>query len=131
MSFTNLQIWKKWREKEWALFKHLEKLKQFKKLISLKEIIIIIIIITEHNLNPLSTNFSLPYPLKPPVFWCFQGAQKWNIGWKWVKHIQNAKYTSKDKNLFPIHQNRITGKKSFQIIFIFDWFHCIVAELYS
>ena len=33
--FTNLQIWKKWGEKKWALFKHLKKFKQFKKLISL------------------------------------------------------------------------------------------------
>ena len=23
--------------------------------------------------------------LRPEVFWCFQGVQKWNIGWKWFK----------------------------------------------
>ena len=23
---------------------------------------------------------------KPEVFWCFQGVQKWYIGWKWVNH---------------------------------------------
>ena len=32
--------------------------------------------------------------------------------------IQNILYTFKDKNLFPIHQDRITRKMNFHIIFM-------------
>ena len=36
--------------------------------------------------NQFSTNVLLLYTLKIsyPVFWCFQGIYKWNIGWKWL-----------------------------------------------
>ena len=35
--------------------------------------------------NQFPANVPLLYSLKTYVFWCVQGVEKWNIGWKWVK----------------------------------------------
>ena len=38
------------------------------------------------HFQPMFNFYTLWKHQKTRGFWCFQGVQKWNIGWKWVKY---------------------------------------------
>ena len=64
------------------------------------------------HFQPMFNFYTLWKHQKTRSFWCFQGVQKWNIGWKWVKYASWKHTDSRDLQTSRSSDLRCSVKKS-------------------